>query len=172
MIFLAAMLFAQMAPAAPQPSASPIAPLPTITEGSILRRPPPAAGPFIVPPGATLIVNGGSTNFAGFKIAIERDGAAVYEMASGVARGHVAPATAKWLFARLAADRPLDKLPTGQCMKSVSFGSSTTIAWNGETTPDITCAGDPRVQELNRTVAAIEKQLGVVPQPRNRRYIE
>jgi hypothetical protein len=166
MILFAALLFAQMTP-----SASPSAPLPTITEGPILRRPPPA-GPFVVPPGAALIVNGGSTNFAGFKIAVARDGTAVSQMPSGVALAHVAPATAKWLFEHLAADRPLDKLPPGECMKSVSFGSSTTIAWNGETTPDITCTSDPRVAELNRTVSAIEKQLGIVPQPRNRRYIE
>ena len=77
-----------------------------------------------------------------------------------------------WLFAHLAADRPLDKLPPGQCVKSVSFGSSTTIASNGETSPDLGCPGDARVAELNRTVGVIEKQLGITAQPRNRRYLE
>jgi hypothetical protein len=169
MIFVAALLFAQMTPASPQPAVSPPPPVPMITEGPMLRR-PPRENVLVVPPGAALIVNGGSTNFAGFKIAVSRDGAAVYQTASGIARGRVAPATAQWLFAHLAADRPLDKLPPGECMKSVSFGSSTTIAWNGETTPDVTCAGDARLQELDRTVGAIEKQLGVSQEPRNRRY--
>jgi len=155
-ILLAALLIAQMTPAA--------------TDSPILRRPPPQA--FVVPPDAALIVNGGSTNFAGFKIAVERDGTATYQQPSGVTQGRVSAATAKWLFEHLAADRPLDKLPSGQCVKSASFGSSTTIAWGGETSPDLGCPGDARVQELNRTVGVIERQLGVTAQPRNRRYIE
>jgi hypothetical protein len=184
MILLAAIFLAQVTSASPQPAMTPqpaMSPAPVATEGPILRRPPPQA--FVVPPDAALIVNSGSTNFAGFKIAVERDGTAtimgtvpriIYQQPSesDVTQGRVSAATAKWLFERLASDRPLDKLAGGQCARSVSFGSTTTIAWNGETTPDIGCPGDARVAELNRTVNVIEKQLGIMAWPRHRRYLQ
>ena len=167
-MFLFAFVLAQTLGDLPPPLSSP-APSPGVTDGPV-RRPPPQA--FVVSPEAALIVNAGSTNFAGYKIAVERDGTVAYQQPSGVTRGRIPAATAKHLFRLLAADRPLDALPLGACMKSVSFGSATTITWNDQTTPDISCAGNPRLAELNRTVGVIVKQLDIVPQPKNRRYIE
>jgi hypothetical protein len=73
-------------------------------------------------------------------------------------------AQAKWLFAKLGEAMPFTSLGVARCMKSASFGSSTTIAYRGQTTPDLSCGGTDVTRELARTVAAIVQQLGVMPQ--------
>jgi hypothetical protein len=119
---------------------------------------------------AAIIENSGSTNFAGFKIAVESNGSALVSEPSGVRRGTVSRATTKWFFSHLAADRPLDRLAFDRCTKPVSFASTTTVTWMGQHSPDLLCGGSGAAAELNRTIGAIERQLGVVPQKRGLRY--
>lgn len=137
-------------------------------QADAVRIAPPIA--FAPPPDAAVIENSGSTNFAGYRIAVSPNGSALYAAPGGVRRGRVPLATARWLFRKLREDAPLSALGGTGCMKSVSFGTSTTIAWQGERSGDLSCGSSPAAVELNRTIGVIQTQLGVVPAPNNRRY--
>src|ERR1700722_7103619 len=97
---------------------------------------------------AAVIVNSGSTNTAGFRIVVERSGKASYtQMArrSGMPSGaQAAPASravpselVKRFYDHLGAAKPLTALPNQGCMKSASFGTTLTIEFGGEKTPDL-----------------------------------
>lgn len=110
---------------------------------------------------AATIRNSGSTNTAGYTIVVKRDFTADVTQNGTTTTAAVAAAQAKWLFAKLREAAPLDALPGRTCMKSASFGSSTTIAYAGATTPDLSCATNAAARELNRTIGVIAQQLGV-----------
>jgi hypothetical protein len=167
MLFALVLVLAQTATPPPPMVTTPSATSTTAASDPGVRRAPVA---FTPSKDAALITNTGSTNFGGFEIAVEPDGAALVREPSGVRRGTVSRATAKWFFAHLAADRPLGRMAILHCMKPVSFGSDTLVAWQGQTTPDLSCGGGPATQELNRTIRAIERQLVVVPQKKGLRY--
>ena len=117
-------------------------------------------------PEAAVIENSGSTNLAGYRIAVRPDGSAAYTTAGGVEHGTVSRATTHWLFAKLEAAGPLPDLAVRSCMKSASFGSTLTLEWRGARTPDLSCGGGPMAAELSRTAAAIVAQLHIRPGPR------
>jgi len=127
------------------------------------------AGPRRIPielpttaPGDVLIRNSGSTNTAGYIVVIHADYTAdVADGHGGTIRKTVAAPQAKWLFDRLKADIPFSQLGGGHCMKSASFGSFTTIVYDGQTTPDLQCPSGPEARELNRTIGVIVEQLGI-----------
>lgn len=50
---------------------------------------------------------------------------------------------------------PLDALAHGHCMRSASFGTTTTVTFGGAASPDLSCAPDPAARDLAGTVAAI-----------------
>ena len=158
--FTLALLLTQTAP--------PSAPSPTTAANDAGVRRAPVA--FTPSNDAAIIENSGSTNFAGFKIAVESNGSALVSEPGGVRRGTVSRATTKWFFSHLATDRPLDRLAVDRCVKPVSFASTTTVTWLGQHSPDLLCGGSGAATELNRTIGAIERQLGVVPQKRGLRY--
>ena len=97
------------------------------------------------------IVNSGSTNRPGFRITIDRSGAAELiasprrigppEMRQQPEPVHrtIPRATVDRFFADLATANPLASLPPAHCMKSVSFGSTLTIALGTDQTPDLSC---------------------------------
>jgi hypothetical protein len=115
-------------------------------------------------PDTVTIVNSGSTNRPGFRITIDRSGAA--ELTTSPRkfgppeqrrqpepiRQTLTRATVERLFADLAAAKPLTSLPPAHCMKSVSFGSTLTVAFGGEQTPDLSCGdgGNPAMRDLIR----------------------
>lgn len=104
----------------------------------------PVAGPRSPVPipttaGEALIVNSGSTNTAGYALRVRTDGTAMLlqgETARGVQLAHD---LVDRLFADLRAAGPLDALPRTFCMKSVSFGTTTTVAYRGRRSPDLSC---------------------------------
>jgi hypothetical protein len=109
-----------------------------------------------------VIVDSGSTNRPGFRITIDRAGNAdVVSMAkTGPAkpqRRTLSPAMQKRFEADLAAARPLPSLPAVHCMKSVSFGSTLTLIFGGEQTPDLSCGdgGNAAMGNLIRDVNEI-----------------
>ncbi len=117
-----------------------------------------------------VIVNSGSTNTAGFKIVVQRDGAAEYTPAP---RAHpqpqgqhvvapmkrkLPPALVHGLFSDLEAARPFSDLPRPRCMKSVSFGTRLTIEFNGDETPDLNCGAG----QSAKLVALIEDAKQIV----------
>jgi hypothetical protein len=116
------------------------------------------------------IVNSGSTNTAGFRIAVRRSGAAEY---ASIPRGANAQNTeaeksgreipkdlASRLFADLEAAKPLGALPAPHCMKSKSFGSRLTIEFGGESTPDLSC-GDGGNEHLRAIIRDVNEMLSL-----------
>jgi hypothetical protein len=95
------------------------------------------------------IVDSGSTNRPGFRIVVDRSGAA--EWISTPRRGRASqvhaepvkraltPAVLKRFQADLEAAKPMASLPALHCAKSVSFGSTRTVTVGGEQTPDLNC---------------------------------
>jgi hypothetical protein len=116
------------------------------------------------PPDTAVIVNSGSTNAYGYTISVSADGKASVTMqnkggaAASAARAFTVPATtAARFFSDLAAARKANAA-TVPCMKSVSFGSSTHVKWQGWTSPDLTCPPQDKVGEaLVNDVDAIRK---------------
>ena len=112
--------------------------------------------------GDILIRNSGSTNTAGYIIVVHTDYTAnIADGNGGTTKKTIAEPQAKWLFEKVKADVPFTQLGGGHCMKSASFGSFTTIEYNGERTPDLQCPGGDETRELNRTIGVIVTQLGI-----------
>jgi hypothetical protein len=99
-----------------------------------------------------VIVNSGSTNTAGFRIAVPQSGEAEYTPAPRrVIRPSSGPpaethlqlpdSLVKRLYADLDAAKPFSSLPTQRCAKSASFGTMLTIALGFQETPDLSCGG-------------------------------
>jgi hypothetical protein len=61
-------------------------------------------------------------------------------------------ATVDRFFADLATAKPLASLTPVHCMKSVSFGSTLTVACGSDQTPDLSCGdgGNPAMRDLIR----------------------
>jgi hypothetical protein len=103
--------------------------------------PTPVPAYLRVPAGGeeALIVNSGSTNRAGYRLRVYADGTTALQQGDVPLRKHVSPQLVKRFFGDLNAAGPLDQIPVAHCMKSVSFGSSTQIAYRGKMSPDLTC---------------------------------
>ena len=96
-------------------------------------------------PAVATIVDSGSTNRAGFRITVERSGAAEFTATrrrSGIPDDQVKPIrqtlsedTVRRLYADLEAAKPLSSLPAVHCAKSASFGSTLTVTVGKEETP-------------------------------------
>jgi hypothetical protein len=146
------MLFALPAPpaiAATAPAASPSpAPSPTNPAGSVAD-------------GGALISNSGSTNTLPYTIALRPDGSAVVTVGAATRRQSVPRADAAELFAELRDAMPLGGLTHAHCMRSASFGTSTTVTFGGEATPDLNCPGDPASRGLAAGVARVVDDLAL-----------
>jgi len=114
------------------------------------------AAPKVVPPAGpnVVIIGSGSTNAAGFQIEVLRSGVAVMSTVQGPGerataspkRVQLPAAMVRRLYEDLGVAMPLAALPAVHCMKSASFGTSMTIHWGKEQTPDLNCgAGGNRV---------------------------
>ncbi len=124
-----------------------------------------------IPPDAAVIRNSGSTNTAGYIIAISPDGRTLIRQNGETTNATLARPQTNWLLAKLRGFAPLDALPLGHCMRSASFGSSTTISYGGVTTPDLGCAVSDQERELARTVGVIVAQLHISTLPRHRVHL-
>lgn len=121
------------------------------------------------------IVDSGSTNANGYTIHVTSDGNAsvLYQPRGGSPIGTpkkftVPAATTARFFTDLAAARK-GNAATVPCMKSVSFGTTLKVTWQGWTSPDLTCPPKDALGEaLVSDVAAIRNAGGidqVHPQP-------
>jgi hypothetical protein len=119
------------------------------------------------------IVNTGSTNTSGFRIAVHRSGAAEYV---SIPRGANAQSTAPEkatrdipadlaarLFTDLESAKPLAALPAPHCFKSASFGYRLTVEFDGETTPDLSC-GDGGNERLRTLISAVKETVALFEQ--------
>jgi hypothetical protein len=121
-----------------------------------------APSPAAVPtddPSAAVIRNSGSTNTLPYTIVVHPDGSADVTTDETAVRRTLPKEMVSGLFEKLAAANPLDALPAPHCMRSASFGTSTTIAFGGRRTPDLNCAGSPAVRDLADATSAIVHKL-------------
>jgi len=124
--------------------------------------PATAASPQVeASPGDAVIVRSASTNSAGYTIVVHPDYSADVTIEGATTHAAVPAAQAKWLFEKLAAAGPLEALAARHCMKSVSFGTSLTVSYRGEGSPDLSCGGGDDARELARTAGVIAEKLGV-----------
>lgn len=114
-----------------------------------------------VPRGAAVILDTGSTNTAGYRIIVQRDGTAEYIMGGERRTVHISAGKTTAIFNDLVAAMPLSHLSSGHCMKSASFGSSTFAWWRGQRSPDLQCASDPRATALYASISGLVIELGL-----------
>ncbi len=110
------------------------------------------------------IENSGSTNTKGYRIVVSSNGKATVE---GQAVTALTKIQTTAFFHDLQAAMPLSSLPAGRGMRSVSFGTSTVVTYRGQTSPDLTFAGDPRAAALKADITAITEALHVRNLPRH-----
>jgi len=122
-----------------------------------------AAVPYVaVPRGGAVILNTGSTNSAGYRIAIGQDGSATYvQPGRAPVRGQVPADIANKFWSDVRAAMPLSQLRAGACMKSASFGVSMFVWWHGSRSPDVSCPLDDRSRALAGDATTIANALGI-----------
>jgi hypothetical protein len=115
-----------------------------------------------------VILNSGSTNLYGYTIQVWSDGKGSVTLQEPGGRVvttpkpfGLPPTIAVLFFSDLAAARK-GNVTTVPCMKTVSFGTSTHITWQGWESPDLTCpAKDSLGHALVRDVDAIRQAAGI-----------
>ena len=129
--------------------------------------PGPRVPPYLpIPAGSAVIMNSGSTNASGYRIVVQRQGAVEYVAGNRRSTSTLTSQTADKFFSDLTAASPLDRLPSAPCMKSVSFGSSLFVWWQGHgRSPDLMCPTGDRGARLREDVDQITGQLGLAPMP-------
>ena len=114
-----------------------------------------------VPHDAAVILNSGSTNFAGYRIVIQRSGGVEYVHGSDRRTASLPASLAERFFADAQRGMPLSRLPVLACMKSASFGSETYAWWRGQRSPDLSCPGNAAANALMQDIGAIASALGL-----------
>jgi hypothetical protein len=145
-------------PATPSSSAGAANPTAPVIRARFPPRQPdalPSAGP-----NDAVIRNSGSTNTAGYTIVVHPDATAVLDLDGTTAAKPIDKPMADAFFATLRAAGPVDKVATGHCMRSASFGSVTTVTFGGKTSGDLGCGTDPTLKSLHAAVARIADQVG------------
>ncbi len=122
-----------------------------------------------MPPGAAMIYNAGSGDFAGFRIVIKPDGEAISVDGASRASGQVQPDIAQKFFSDLAAAGSLAKLPAQSCSSkgpdnsttTVEVNSAITVSWHGENSPPLSCVADPQAEKILLDATTIQRALYV-----------
>lgn len=114
-----------------------------------------------VPKGAAVILNTGSTNFAGYRVVLQRSGSAEYIYGARRATATIDKSIASKFFEDAQRGMPLSKLQVAPCMKSASFGSSTFVWWRTERSPDLSCASDANSRSVFADALSIASALKI-----------
>ncbi len=114
-----------------------------------------------VPHDAAVVLNSGSTNFAGYRIVIQRSGDVEYVHGSDRRTTRLATPLVARFFADAQRGMPLSRLPVLACMKSASFGTETYAWWRGQRSPDLSCPGNAAASALMLDTSAIASALGL-----------
>ncbi|MGA2716547.1 MAG: hypothetical protein ABSG41_25920 [Bryobacteraceae bacterium] len=116
---------------------------------------------------AATIINSGSTNRPGFRIVVDRSGVAeltptrrrfgARQAQPTLIRRMLPNSLVEAFYSDLKTAKPLDSLPAVHCAKSASFGSTFTVAFGKEQTPDLSCGdgGNTVMRDLIRDASQI-----------------
>ncbi|BAY26700.1 hypothetical protein NIES2100_65160 [Calothrix sp. NIES-2100] len=120
----------------------------------------------LVPNNVGVILNSGSTNTIGYRIYVSPSGEVNYVDGKGTGQGKLPEKLTKRFFHDLKVAEPLSSLPVKpDCVKSTSFGTTTTVSIGGQQSSDISCPGNPKARRLEDDAIAITKALKVVNVP-------
>jgi hypothetical protein len=116
-----------------------------------------------------IITDSGSTNTPGYQVTVHPSGSAEWSVSRRRnspscpgQTGKLSPDLTQRFFADLRGLMPLDKLPSGRCAKSVSFGTTLHVTYRNATSPDLTCPGNgAQTDNLLKDLSDINKALGV-----------
>jgi hypothetical protein len=134
-----------------------------LAAASATMSPQPSPSPSPVPANAAVIVNSGSTNARGYRIVVTPDKHAVVTIDGLPPRAQTLDAaTSTALFKALAAGAPLDALESEPCMKSASFGSTTTVTYDGKRSPDLSCPMEGAGAKVGAAVQKVTEALHVL----------
>jgi hypothetical protein len=109
------------------------------------------------------IYNSGSTNTLSWNMAIKRSGRVIIEI-EGYQKplhGNMPMEMTDKFFQDLDAAMPIENLPPGHCLKTASFGTLTSIFYDGQLSPDISCPDGDQEKALYRDVKMMEKLMGI-----------
>jgi hypothetical protein len=111
-----------------------------------------------------IVRNSGSTNTAPFAITVWSDASGEVRVQDGAPRAFAPPPdTVARFFSDLKAAHANPGTPQ-HCMKSASFGTSTTVAWHGWISPDLQCPpSSPAISALAQDVDALKQAAGILP---------
>jgi hypothetical protein len=122
-----------------------------------------------------VITNSGSTNAPGSTLTVYQDGSAVLAYQKGKSAARFAsfrdqtfPAgtfASHKLAALLTKIKDVSAIPDHGCLKSVSFGSTTTITFQGKTSGDLSCLSNedtPLFLDLKHQVQAMHKHIATL----------
>jgi hypothetical protein len=100
------------------------------------------------------IIDSGSTNRPGLRVTVDRQGhATVVEKSGETHHVNLSPPMCTAFLHRVTNAVPLSNIPAHHCFKSVSFGSSLFVEYQGERSPDLSCPGPS-----NSETAALQKE--------------
>jgi hypothetical protein len=125
-------------------------------------------------PQQVTIEDTGSTNRPGVKLIVTSTGAAQVEIRDAEARKtNIDTRLCDRLFQDLKSAGSLGGLPRTHCMKSVSFGSSLYMEFNGERSPDLSCpaAQDSKVAILQKDARDVMEAAHATPKMTPRTFI-
>jgi hypothetical protein len=117
--------------------------------------------PLPIPTGGVMIVSPPTGDLIGYRIVIAPSGDATAVDGAGRAQKALPPAVVSALFADVVAAMPLSKLPTVTCTPTPKAPTPLLVSYRGETTPDVTCASDPKAAALYADVQAVARTLYV-----------
>lgn len=118
------------------------------------------------------IVNSGSTNTCGYKIYVAPDGRELYHMCYDHGYGRLSVALAQKFLHDIKMAEPLNRLPHKTCVKSVSFGTATSIKYYGQQSPDISCPANHLEELLYADAVEIAQALQVSNQPSHQKNLK
>lgn len=110
-----------------------------------------------------IIRNSGSTNTLGWTMAVKRSGQVniVIENTRNHIRGNLPQTLTERFFLDLDAAMPITDLPQPHCAKSASFGTVTTIYYDGQLSPDVSCPDNDLEKKLYHDLKRMEKLMGL-----------
>jgi len=122
----------------------------------------PAPAHAMVMTNTIVITNSGATNLIGWRVLVATNGSASWASGDGAGQSVLPRSLASNLARDVAAAQPLARLPHPvDCIKPVSFGTSTFVALGGDKSPDLTCPGNDAARALKDDVAAVTTFLHV-----------
>jgi len=117
---------------------------------------------------AVLICQSSATNVKGFSVLLQTSGSATITFTGedgSTSSGTASASSTSQLFSDLNANTPVVNIQTyGPCTKSASFGTSTTVTYQGYTTGDISCpapSSPAPVTTIYTDVQNVESSLGL-----------